>query len=132
MRDLNIKGKDHSPTILFKPGDNVYEISGESRPENARMYYMQVIDWIEDFSHYTALHKGEPKEYRFIFKMEYMNSISTKIIFDILKRLEKLPQAKVVVEWHYQSDDIDMQENGEEYAKMVDLPFEFFSHSVGE
>lgn len=131
MRDLQIKGKDHSPNIVFKLSEKYFEISGESRPENAREYYSPVVNWLEDFSHYAAIQKEE-SEYRLVFKLEYMNSISTKIIFDILKRLEHIPKAKVVVDWHYQSDDIDMQENGEEYAKMVKLPFKFSCYPSAE
>jgi hypothetical protein len=132
MRDLKIQGKEHSPSIHFRPAEEVFEIAGESRPENARQYYLPVIEWIEDFSHFTALHKGDLKEYRFTFKLEYLNSISTKIIFEILKRLETLPKAKIVIDWHYVEEDIDMQENGEEYAKMVSLPFKFHVHPATE
>jgi hypothetical protein len=31
---------------------------------------------------------------------------------------------KVMVRWHYPEEDEDMKEAGEEYAEMVDVPFE--------
>jgi len=31
---------------------------------------------------------------------------------------------KVRVRWYFMADDEDMQEAGEEYAEMVDVPFE--------
>ena len=35
----------------------------------------------------------------------------------------------VLVRWHYDDDDEDMQEAGEEYADMVDVPFEMVMSS---
>ena len=129
MRDLVIKGNDRSPSIIFKPAENKFVIGGESRPEDARKYFHPVVEWIEDFSHFTALHKGEEKNiYHFDFRMEYMNSISTKIIYDLLKKLEALPHATIIINWHYASDDVDMQENGQEYSQMVNLKFEFYPY----
>jgi hypothetical protein len=126
MRELYLKGNQHSPAISFNPAEGKFEMSGESRPEDPREYFLPVVEWLEDFSQFTAGQK-ENKEIHFTFRLEYMNSISTKIIYDILRRLETLPKSDVVIDWHYQSDDIDMQENGEEFSRMVNLKFKFHS-----
>ncbi len=128
MRELNIQGKDHSPTIQFHSSKNVLEISGESRPEHPREYYQPLVDWVMELINGAGKNPEIKGEYRIVFKMEYMNSISTKIIYDILKKLENLSAVNVIVEWHYMSDDIDMQESGEEYSKLLKLPFVFHSH----
>ncbi|MBC7863627.1 MAG: DUF1987 domain-containing protein [Bacteroidia bacterium] len=131
MRDLVIEGTDHTPNIHFKPTEGTFEIKGESRPENARQFFHPIVEWIEDFSHYTVYNKEKaPKPYRFNFKLEYMNSISTKLIYDLLKKLEEIPNTSIIINWYYQEDDIDMQENGEEYSRMVKLKFEF--HPIRE
>ena len=42
-------------------------------------------------------------------------------------KLEELHEAgnEVLIEWHYEEDDEDMQEAGEEYSKIVEVPFSF-------
>jgi hypothetical protein len=35
---------------------------------------------------------------------------------------------EVVVQWYYQEDDEDMQEAGDEYSEIVDIPFEMHSY----
>ena len=60
--------------------------------------------------------------------MTYFNTASSKIILDILMRLENLHndgKTKVTVEWHHDEDDEDMQEAGEEYSEIVEVPFKF-------
>jgi uncharacterized protein YkuJ len=59
--------------------------------------------------------------------MTYFNTASSKIILDILMRLETLHEdgKNITIEWHYEEDDEDMQEAGEEYADIVEVPFTF-------
>jgi hypothetical protein len=42
-------------------------------------------------------------------------------------RLETLHEdgKNITIEWHYEEDDEDMQEAGEEYADIVEVPFTF-------
>ena len=35
---------------------------------------------------------------------------------------------KVTIRWHYPSNDEDMKEAGEEYADMVEVPFEMIEY----
>jgi hypothetical protein len=48
------------------------------------------------------------------------------MLLDILMKLEELFHAgkEVLIKWHYAEDDEDMKEAGEEYADIVDVPFE--------
>ena len=42
-------------------------------------------------------------------------------------KLEELHESgnEVLIEWHYEEDDEDMQEAGEEYSEIVEVPFSF-------
>jgi len=46
-------------------------------------------------------------------------------------KLEELHEKgyDVLVRWHYPEDDEDMEEAGEEYAEIVDVPFEKVAYS---
>ncbi len=53
-------------------------------------------------------------------------------ILDILLKLEEMHEAgkDVLIRWHYPEDDEDMEEAGEEYSDIVDVPFEQISYSL--
>ena len=67
----------------------------------------------------------------FNFKLVYFNTASSKLLLDILMKLEEIHEAgnDVLIRWHFPEDDEDMEEAGEEYADIVDVPFEQVSYS---
>ncbi|MBQ5513471.1 MAG: SiaC family regulatory phosphoprotein, partial [Bacteroidales bacterium] len=62
----------------------------------------------------------------------YFNTASSKLLLDILMKLEQLSEDgnDVLVRWYYPEDDEDMQEAGEEYSDIVDVPFEQVPYSI--
>ena len=52
------------------------------------------------------------------------------MLLDILLKLEEMHSdgKKVKILWHYKTDDEDMEEAGEEYEDMLDVPFEMISY----
>ena len=121
MEPLIINKTDDTPAIHLDKVAGKFEFTGKSLPEDVSTFYAPVFSWISDYSE-NAL-----PESNFIFKMTYFNTASSKIILDILMRLEDMHNdgKKVSVEWHYEEDDEDMQEAGEEYADIVEVPFTF-------
>jgi len=49
---------------------------------------------------------------------------------DILMMLEEMHEDghEVLAKWHYPSDDEDMEEAGQEYAEIVEIPFEHIAY----
>jgi hypothetical protein len=60
----------------------------------------------------------------FIFKVDYLNSASAKMISLILTKLEEFYKSgsNVEVKWYYNYDDDDIQSEGEIYAKLKKIP----------
>lgn len=120
METLRIKGTEDSPRVILDFENDLLEISGRSLPEDVNTFYNPVLSWIEEYA------KNPREETVFNFKLTYFNTASSKIILDILTQFEEMIEAgyKVLVRWHYPEEDEDMQEAGEEYADMVNVPFE--------
>ncbi|HIE15304.1 MAG TPA: DUF1987 domain-containing protein, partial [Bacteroidales bacterium] len=97
--------------------------SGRSMPEDVADFYQPILDWMDN-----TLKKHEGKII-FTFKMNYFNTASSKLILDILIRLEELfaDGKDITVHWYYEEDDEDMMDAGEEYAEIVDVPFKIIS-----
>ena len=117
MEILNIEATEDTPKIFFDKQNGVFEISGRSLPEDSAEFYTPVLDWIE---RYTANPNASTI---FSFKLEYFNTASSKLILDILSALEDIKGTKV--EWYFHDEDEDMEEAGEEFSELVEIPFEF-------
>ncbi|MFC2080689.1 DUF1987 domain-containing protein [Bacteroidota bacterium] len=125
MEVLKIKGTEDSPQVIMDSEANIMELSGRSLPEDVITFYEPVLSWIEEYA-------NNPLDNTvFNFKLTYFNTASSKVILDILTQFEDMIEEghPVLVRWHYADDDEDMQEAGEEYADMVDVPFEMVSYS---
>jgi hypothetical protein len=125
MDVIKIMGTDDTPTVMLDAAKDIFEISGRSLPEDVAAFYNPLIDWMEKYNQ-----AAKPKTI-FNFKLVYFNTASSKMLLDILMKLEELHNAgkEVLVKWHYAEDDEDMKEAGEEYADIVDVPFEQISIS---
>lgn len=120
MEKFHIKGSTYIPNIDLDPETGVLEISGESYHEYTTEFFKPVFEWLEEFL------KTPNQEVTMNFKMTYFNTSSSRRFIEVLTMLEdyhKSNNGNVVVNWYYESNDIDMLESGEEYAEDVDLDF---------
>jgi hypothetical protein len=124
MEALKIAGTEDSPHITLDLDASIMEISGRSLPEDVNTFYEPVLSWIEEYS------KNPLDSTVFNFKLSYFNTASSKVILDILTQFEEMIEEghRVLVRWHYPDEDEDMMEAGEEYADMVEVPFEMVSY----
>lgn len=117
MDPLNIAGTEDTPTVAFDKAKGVFQISGRSLPEDAAGFFKPLLDWLQAY-------KSQPNPAtEFVVNLEYFNTASSKLILDILSKVEDIPGAKVV--WCHFADDEDMKEAGEEFSELVEIPFQF-------
>ncbi len=129
MNPFIIEQSEFSPSIIFDPSNSKFEITGESRPENAGKFYESVIKWLDQY-YDDILSKKElssTEKIYFDIKLEYFNSTSAKYILDLLKVLDNYYKnghlAKI--NWHFDALDEDMKDSGEQFSKLVKVPFAF-------
>jgi len=127
MRKLIIEQTSSSPKVILDPDKKIFLISGESRPPDVREFYDQIISWLDDFSQYLIKSDEKNVPFTFNFNLEYFNSSSGKLILDIFKILAGLRSKgiNIIVNWHFEKDDVDMLEVGKEMSKIVRFPFEY-------
>ncbi len=120
METLKIEAKEDTPKIVLDPATNQYEISGRSLPEDVMSFYQPVMTWLDQLA------KSPIPSMIFQIKLEYFNTASSKLILDILMKLEAIHEAgsPLTIKWFYDKDDEDMQEAGEEYSELVSVNFE--------
>ena len=120
MEAYTIKGTYDCPEVTLDKENNLFEVSGRSLPEDVVTFYEPMINWLNEYM------EDPNPETIFDFKFIYFNTASSKVILDILTLLEEMIENghKASVRWHFAEYDEDMQEAGEEYAEMVDVPFD--------
>jgi hypothetical protein len=125
METIKIQGTEDTPKIILDAENEVMEISGRSLPEDVSSFYEPVINWLNEYA------EKPNKKTVLNFKLTYFNTASSKLLLDILMKLEELHEKghDVLIRWHYPEDDEDMEEAGEEYADIVDVPFEQVAYS---
>ena len=126
METIKIQGTEDTPKIILDADNEIMEISGRSLPEDVSAFYEPVLNWLNEYA------EKPNKKTIFNFKLTYFNTASSKLLLDILMKLEEMHENgnDVLIRWHYPEDDEDMEEAGEEYADIVDVPFEQVSYSA--
>lgn len=120
MEIISLEGSEDTPRVILDSKNGIYEISGRSLPEDTAEFYQPVLDWLTEYS------ENANASTEFIFKLEYFNTASSKLILDILSALEDIEGTKIL--WYFHEDDEDMEEAGEEFSELVDVPFEFLTY----
>lgn len=123
MKDLVINGEAKTPTINFNFQNGELLISGRSIPENSVEFYEPVISWLDEYksSNGSALSID--------IKLEYFNTSSSKCILDLFKKLEELKEVQkdIAIKWYYEEDDEDMEEAGQDFQAIINVPMELIA-----
>ncbi len=117
---LEVRGTRDTPEILFDPENNLFEISGNSLPEDTTKFFTPVFNWVEDYI------QSPNKETRIQCKFEYFNSSSAKMLYELFFEFQKILQtdSMVTIFWHFESGDKLIEEKGLEFQSVLDIPFE--------
>ncbi|NMM48614.1 DUF1987 domain-containing protein [Marinigracilibium pacificum] len=117
MEIINLEGTEDTPKIILDKSNGIFEISGRSLPEDSAEFFNPILEWIESYA------ESPNDKTDFVFKLEYFNTASSKLILDILSSLEDIENT--TIQWYFHEDDEDMEEAGEEFSELVEIPFEF-------
>ena len=119
MESILIEGTPKTPSIKFEPSKGFLEIKGRSIPENSIEFYKPLIEQLEAYSNTPQSNTNV------VIQLEYFNTSSSKCILDVFKKLVSINNkgSQVLVNWHYEEDDEDMLEAGEDYQAIINVPF---------
>ena len=124
MEVLSIKGTSETPEVLMDPQSGTFKILGRSLPEDVKDFYSPLIKWLEA---YAATPNSKTV---LVVKMDYFNTASSKMLLEIFEILKDIHDKgnDVCIEWNYLEDDEDMEDAGQDYSEIVEVPFKFVSY----
>jgi hypothetical protein len=124
LKRLEIKPTVHSLHVILDAENNIFTFEGKSFPEDSKVFFQPIINWLESYKSHKPtkiiLHCN-------IYYLSSSSTISFKQILTKLKELEGLG-ANVSILWQYDDDDDDILKTGEDYMKLVKLPFQFITN----
>ncbi len=123
MKPLILEATEDTPEIYFNPAENVFRMAKSSLPENAIAFYKPIIEWLKEYG-------NDPNpSTRFDFDIEYLNTASSKQIFEVIMLINELSsKTQVSVVWHYDVIDEDMLGLGTRFSHLVKVKFDFVAY----
>ena len=120
MENLVIEPKFNTPSINFDAGSGYLLMKGRSIPEDPEKFYEPILTWLAEYF------KETPRETVLEFRLEYVNSGSSKYILELLRRLQKLVRKGMDIKiiWCFETDDESIEDLGEHYKHTVEIPME--------
>ena len=121
MKTYTVEATDFSPKVILDPGNNIFEISGISRPENANDFYEPIVQWLDDYVQ-------NPNEMtRIKFNFDYFNTSSLKYFLMILSKFKEMTETEteLKIDWFYDKEDESMFEAGKSLEELSELEFDF-------
>lgn len=119
MDNLHFAPTKSTPEITFDATTGELRLTGESYPENSFTFYQPILSWLTGY-----LAKPDCRA-RLVVHLTYMNTGTTKIMMDILDRLEDAhgQGRDVSVEWRCERDNDRIAETAEEFKEEFSFPF---------
>jgi len=105
-----------SPYVLIDEEKGYMRFEGESYLEDVFTFFSEINDWLEKYM------SSDFTELTFDCAMEYFNSSTTKVLYNMLRYMDVHSQGKkVIVNWIVEDEDDDMLiECGEDYQEEMD------------
>jgi hypothetical protein len=78
MEKKILQATSNTPEVVLDPENNIYKISGESRPQDIPAFYGPILQWIDEFGQHINRHPDKGIPYDFNLNFEYFDSLSAK------------------------------------------------------
>lgn len=121
MSGINLKAGTDTPRVEFDYENGTFEISGRSIPENVHDFFEPILTSVSTYF-------DNPQTISdFTFKLDFLNSASSKIIQDLFQILKNQIDkgVKIKINWFYRFDDEDMKDLGDDLKEDFQIPMEF-------
>ena len=122
MDNLIIEGSKKTPYINFDKNSGIFHIKGRSVPENSYEFYNPLLVWVDEYA------KLSNPSIILKIELDYFNTSSSKFLFEIFKKLKAVAvdnNNEIKVEWYYDDGDEEMENSGQDFMDILDIPFSF-------
>ncbi len=120
MPNLNIQATSRTPRLVLNAEKGTIEIFGRSIPEDTEAFFQKIFEWLDEYA------KAPAPETTVQLNIEYYNTGSSKQFLELFFKIQQLHlsgASKCKVIWIYAEDDEEMENNGQDFARILKIPF---------
>lgn len=119
MFQASIKETVNTPSVSVFNDDRLIVVSGTSKEEDPKEFYEELDNLLEKCANKFK------RDITLDFSLIYINTSSSKWLFHILKNIQVNYASKkdITINWFYESDDEVIQEAGEVFKSLLEIPF---------
>ena len=105
-----------TPYVLVDEGNSYLKLEGRCFHENAGAFFKEINDWLDGYL------STDFKTFTFDNELNYFNSSTTKLLLDMLLKMDKhsSDENKVIVNWITTDDNEIMIECGEDFQEELE------------
>ena len=120
MENLIIDSTNSTPAVLFNVKKGILMLSGKSLPEDANKFYEPIENALDEY-----IQKYSNNLLMITCEFEYINTSSSKALYNLLLKAVKALKFNVSIVWGYEDEDEDLKEQGEDFASALGVEFEY-------
>ena len=110
IQNLTIEATSSTPQAVFETNGNLL-LKGRSLLLDVSLFYQPLIDWVSQLNTDTV---------KFIIKLDYFNSASSKRLLEILKIIDANNAVREFdVIWNFETDEEDILEKGQIFEEKL-------------
>jgi hypothetical protein len=113
MNSLKIEATKYIPGVSFDSGSDVFDIKGDSYPENSAELYAPAFSWLKEY----LKDLKDSQQVTVNIALGYFNSSSSQILIDFFDILEEAAKSgkHITVNWIYDEENEISLEHGQEF-----------------
>ena len=105
----------HTPLVVASPDSGVISIKGKIIPENPDEFFNQL-----EIITQRCIEEKNGNPLNINIQVDYFNTPSLKML---AKYFKSVIPVKPTINWHYEPGDDSIREAGEDYASLLNFPF---------
>lgn len=111
--------RTHKTPLLTANAAGEIRIEGICIPENVQADFTGFMTWISEYL------KSPADKTTLTVKLDYFNTSTAAILLNIFRTMSKIKAMgkAVVINWHFEDDDLEIKESGHDFATIVDVEF---------
>jgi len=118
MDSLHIPATATTPEIRLDQKTGHLVVRGISDEQDALGFYFPALQWMDAYVQ-------DPADNTVLdIQLKYFNTASSKVLFELIKRLKTLQQAgkSAEVNWFYSAEDPVLKEDIEQFQDLISVP----------
>ena len=128
METIKLAGSFQAPTVTLDAKAGIFELKGICFLTNAYEFFFPILAWLDEYE------KHPNPVSVFVFDFTYVNTASQKMLFEILKKLNRMKEdgKNISIEWFFEENDDDLKSLGDDLLSLTKVPYKTISKAVDE